>query len=237
MSSGRRPYFILLCAPSQLPRYRSALERISWDVIVVHTVPQALALAIEEPPRALAIDTAQGSSIDRRAGERMDGLGVAWPILRSHVLPNGRIEVAVANPLRRESMVPSFEALAREARDWRHPHSNREYLRVPVQCRARFRLAKSECWHSENLKTLSARGAQVYSYEAPQVGSELDVEILDLRGAPFPMRAVGVWSRKWEDSTQLPSFGIRFEEASMSDRFIDALRSPELLARLGHSPA
>ncbi len=221
--------FVLLCDHERWGRYENELSTAHHDVEHIGDGIDVLTTCNREPPLAVIIDMASGRGRNNESLVALTNLELAWPILRCRAKPDGSLMVISTTPINRAPLLTALEQIEAGDPTWFRNDIERRKVRVPVQIRARARLASQEQWLLGTILDLGAGGCFVHTFEPFEIGEAVVVEIRDLYSLPFELTGFVTWARTWDQGTKLPGIGIAFDGRGPIEHLVDALMGLPLL--------
>lgn len=214
------PYFLGLCSPDHQALLAAKCAEATQRVEFAESVEDLLARGLVRPPLGLILEIA---TVVRIGAERMSkflNLGVAWPVMRCAIAPDGEIRVMCFEPPHGEPLVDALRGIASGDPSWKHPRFHRTHLRLEMPGRVRLRLLEEERWRHGNLLDIGCGGCFVaMTSDTPPVGSELWLEMIDFAPEPQRVRGTVIRARSWEESIELPGVGIEFDPETIGPAF------------------
>ena len=220
-------YFVLICSSRRRRAYQEVLDSSEHPIVVVDTPEEALRQVVRRPPIAVIVDMITGM----RAGASntsllvLYNLELAWPVVRGTTKQNEPVSIVATSPQRTAPFVEALDSMTNDINDWTAPAAPRRYSRQAIQCRARVLPEGDTQWRRGTILELSAGGCFMVSYEPIPEGTSIEIEVRDIGDTFAHLKGHVVWSRSWEDSTQLPGIGIAFDEPSVPEALKDFLGS------------
>ncbi len=222
-----RRYFILVCHPQREASYRAAISTMSHDIELIHSLEEMLRHCVQEPPLGVLLDMIVVTQAGSRGLGPLFELRMSWPVMRCNVLPNGEINALCMKPPRfgslREMLDNTAVADAFLCEAGHGLHSQRRHLRLELSCRVKYRLGQSECWQEGNTLNIGSGGLFLVSYETVAAGTPVELLLQDLGNTTHALHGHVVWTRRWDDGTNLPGFAVEFPPQSTSADFKKAL--------------
>ena len=221
--------FVLLCDHERWGRYEKELALAEHEVERLDDVLDVLKTCIRKPPLAVIIDMASSRGRNNDSLVALTNLELAWPILRCRAKPDGSLMVISTTPINRAPLLTALEQIEEGDSSWFRNDIARRNVRVPVQIRARARLANDERWQLGTILDLGAGGCFFHTFEPFELGEPVVIEIRDLYSLPFELSGFVTWARTWDQSTKLPGIGIAFDGRGPIEHLLDALMGLPLL--------
>jgi len=223
--------FYFLCNRARFHAYEHFFIETGLEVRAFETVEDIIRECIMEPPAAVLIDIQTGIRLGSPSLLPLDNMQVLWPILRCNVTKDGFAVAVNVNPPRRDSLSNAICAIARNDHQWMNPAFGRRHIRINTECRVRLRDKKSTIWYRGNCINISVGGFFAITYNPPNSGERIEVEILDLLDIPILSEAVAIWSRSWESGVKLPGAGIKFDPDKTDPALRYALAEKKYVSR------
>lgn len=210
----------LVCSPDRASLYKECVAGTGLELRVVHSSMDAVHGVVEAPGQAVLLDMASTLHAGVSETARLYDLGVDMPILRCSQGEDGGWIAMCQAPFKRLPLSVALGEIARGDVSWRHPKFVRQFVRVRLQSRVRFRKLGEATWRRGN--TLSASIADVFilSLEGEPVGTELELELLDV-GDGLIRNVQGVVTRAttWDDGPRLPGMGVALDSATVPPEY------------------
>ena len=204
--------FILLCEESRCDRYFPCIEAVSYEVEVVTNADDVFRLCVERAPYAVIVDMVSGMHLNSERLNILYNLSLAWPVVRCRTRHDGPFVIISTNPINRSNFEDALGQIATGDPAWQPKETIRRDIRVELQLRARWRNSGTEAdWKLGTILNLSAGGCFLHLYENQDLGTEMELEILDLVEFPLHIEGKVVWRRSWDDGVMLPGMGVTFE--------------------------
>ncbi len=204
--------FILLCEESRGKRYKTAIDSVSYDVEIVNTAEDVFRQCVQRAPYAVIVDMVSGMHLNSERLNILYNLALAWPVVRCRTRHDGPFVIISTNPINRANMEDALGQIAAGDPAWQPKQAIRRDIRVELQLRARWRNGAADGeWALGTILNISSGGCFLHLYENESLGTELQLEILDLVGFPLHVSGKVVWRRSWDDGVQLPGMGVTFE--------------------------
>ena len=213
-----RPYALQFC---EIAEDRSLEFRFVSDPKLF------LLLCLQNPPAVGLIDLAALIRGKTEGMNKLFAIRSVWPVLRSRIGSDGSAEIMRMSPPLKGPFQEAIINILDGGSAWENAIESRMYLRCPVTCRARLRVAGSDDeWSRVNSKDLSRGGCLVVASTPPATGTRIEIEVCDLPGGSAVLDAEIVWSCQWEDSPDVPQCGVRFVQESFPEILHNALGDP-----------
>ena len=218
-------YFVLICSTRRRRAYQEVLDESGHPIVVVDTPEEALRQVVRRPPIAVIVDMITGM----RAGASntsllvLYNLELAWPVVRGTTKQNEPVSIVATSPQRTAPFVEALDSMIEGISEWTAPAAPRRYIRQAIQCRARVLPEGQKDWHRGTILELSAGGCYMVTYDMIAQDTQLEIEVRDIGDTYAHLNGRVVWSRGWEESTQLPGIGIAFDEATVPEALKDFL--------------
>lgn len=218
-------YFVLICSTRRRRAYQEVLDESQQPIVVVDTPEEALRQVVRRPPIAVIVDMITGM----RAGASntsllvLYNLELAWPVVRGTTKQNEPVSIVATSPQRTAPFVEALDSMVKGISEWTAPAAPRRYIRQAIQCRARVLLEGEKDWHRGTILEISAGGCYMVTYDTIARDTQLEIEVRDIGDTYAHLKGRVVWSRNWEESTQLPGVGIAFDEATVPEALKDFL--------------
>ena len=225
-----RDYFAFLVNKQRQPLFEAALQEQARCVQYFDSVPQLLMQCIKQPPLAVMTDLPTLVKIDKSFVNRLFDLGVNWPVMRCMITPQGVCRVHCHSPQRNTDLEEVFDEIAAGSGGWRNARFKRTHLRLKVQRCVELRATGQREWLRGNTMSLSSGGAMVLTFDAWDVGQQIELKILDLLEPTPVLHARIVRSSPWGNFDQLPCIGVQFDPSSVPDGLLHKIASPEFLS-------
>ena len=206
--SGR---FIFLCLKERQGMYKPGISSLSHEFFFVDGLDLLARTCIEEPPAAILIDVVSGMRIGTDKMIPIYNLNSHWPVIRCNISNQGSARI-IGN--QDEPFSQALNAIARGGPSGGDPNFQRRAIRMAAPLRVRIIQENKDNWRPGNISSLCAGGCSVIAYDLPQPGEAVHLEILDMSAEPQKREAKTVWTRRWEDSAQLPCAGFSFPAVS-----------------------
>lgn len=146
-------------------------------------------------------------------------LGIDLPILRCNQSETGVWTAMCQAPFKRLPLSGALKEIAQLDPSWRHPKYLRRFVRVPLLSRLRFRSKGAGDWVRGNCSNASISGLFLMTLNTLPIGSEIEIELVDVGGSGGIVRGTVTWVHSWEDGPHLPGMGIDFDLESVSKEF------------------
>lgn len=218
-----RGHFVVFCVKKYQPKYRSEVGHLPHDVIFMETLETLVREITDVPPSALLMDQATESLVGKDLASPLYRLAMKWPVLKSVVGKEDSIQVTALDGIKIAPITEAFDDIAKADPAWVNPALKRCYLRQEIPCRARIMGKKDGDWILGNIRNLSMGGSFVGTFNPPEPGKIVLLEIWDLGERPLRCKAKASWVRRWEDSVQLPGVGLSFGHGQMGLKFKETL--------------
>jgi hypothetical protein len=214
------PYFLCLCSIEHRAALAAKCAEAGQDVEFVDQVEDLLLRGLERPPLGLILEIA---TVVRVGAERMSkflNLDVSWPVMRCALAPDGEARIMCFEPAHGEPLVDAMRGIASGDPAWKHPRFHRLYLRLEIPGRVRLCLRDEARWRLGNLLDISCGGCFIaMTSDAPPLGSELSLELVDFTPEPQLVRGTVIRVRPWEESLELPGIGVEFDPLTIGPAF------------------
>lgn len=223
-------YFLCLCSQERQPQLAAICAQRSHPIEFVERIEDVLVKALLHPPQGLILEIATAIRVGAERMSKFLNLGVSWPVMRCALTADGDAKVMCFEPPRGELLLSALDAIAARDEAWRHPRFRRRHLRLHIKGRVRLRTSSDDRWLHGSLSGISCGGCfVVMTSDAPAVGEEIELELVDFEPVPQRLRAVVSWRRNWADSMEMPGIGVEFRPASVTDEFRSYItQSPQL---------
>ncbi len=207
------------------------LRGLPHDFVFVDTLPDLLCEIVRRTPTAVLIDLAMIVKTKSDFGYLFE-LDVTFPFLRFVVGSDGCGALMSMSPPRRAEMRESLAQIAAGDTSWSPADRRRRYIRLEVDCRARFRVKGDSDWIHANLRDISQGGCSIITVVPPAVEDRVELELLDLTPEPIRMDTDTVWRMRWEESQRMPGAGLSWHPDSITQSLREALGEPERVKRI-----
>jgi len=203
-------YFVFLCLRKRQPAYETIVKGLPYRITFVDTLEDLLRQCIKKPPVGLFIDILTSLRFGAANIMPIDNMGMLWPVMRCNITSNGSTLVLCMDTPQRDSLPNALAALSNDDPLWHNPKHKRLDIRININFRARIRRLDSDKWEIANGLNVSMGGAFLHTYSLPEIGEEVELELLDLADFPINCKATVRWTRGWGDNTLLPGIGLAF---------------------------
>jgi hypothetical protein len=215
-----RGRFIFLCLKERQSMYKPSVSSLLHEVFFVDGLDPLVRYCIEEPPSGVLVDVVSGMRIGTDKMIPVYNLNPYWPVIRCNISSQGSARI-IGN--QDEPLSQALDAIAHGDPPGHNPNFQRRAIRIAVPLRVRILPGNKDNWRPGNISSLCASGCLVITYNLPQPGEAVHLEILDMSDNPQKCEAKTVWTRRWEDSAQLPCAGFSFGPDTVSPCFKRAL--------------
>ena len=221
--------FYFLCSNDRKYLYESSLSRIAYKFVFFDNVRELIRVALGAPPTAIFVDIQTSIRAGINDSETFNNLYVVWPVLRCTVSQSGFATAVSNTPPRRDAIDVIVPELIANYDQWKNEAYHRQHVRIDVECRMKIRKVDSKFWARANCQNISSGGFFAVTYEPPEKGCDVEIQLQDLSDDTIVFTARSVWSRKWDDTTQLPGLGIAIDSGHTNPAFMQALQSPKFV--------
>lgn len=210
-----RRAFLLLSNPERRALFERALE--GHLVNHVGTVLDAVRHCVSDPPLAVLMDLASTLHTGVAETAPLYDLGIDLPILRcTGGSPSPWIAMCQA-PFKRVPLENALSEIASGDPTWKHPSNPRRFVRVNINARLMFRVKPSDPWIRANSQSMSVSGVFMQTLEPPEVGTDIDLKILDILQEEIQIKASVVWLHRWIEGPHQPGCGLNFDRSTVPD--------------------
>lgn len=216
------PQVHLMCTPGREAPYLELAASPGFEVRLAPSSIDAFKDVVSDPGKALLVDMPSALHAGVSETGRLFDLGIDMPILRCTQAEDGSWTAMCQAPFKRMPLPQALREIAEGGGSWKHPKFVRRYVRVPLQTRARFRRSGETAWMEGNIVNASAGGVFLLSMQVLDVGTQLDLELLDV-ATGISMAGLVAWVHRWEDGPRLPGMGVQLESGSVTPLFRKAL--------------
>lgn len=210
----------LVCSADRASLYEGCTAGTGLELRIVHSSMDAVRGVVEAPGRAVLVDMASTLHAGVSETARLYDLGIDMPILRCSQGEDGVWIAMCQAPFKRLPLSTALGEIAHGDASWRHPKFVRRFVRVRLQVRVRFRRSGEATWRRGN--TLSASIADVFilSLEGEPVGTELELELLDVGdGQIRNVQGVVTRALSWDDGPRLPGMGVSLDSTTVPSEY------------------
>ncbi len=211
--------FVILCAGEREALYLN--HKTTHRLRVAHNVEEAFAEVMRLSPHGLIVDMLSATRAPPEAIRALHQLNLTWPVLRATVHSATHIEISATMPDRRGA----FPACLDDIAQWKNPAFQRDVLRLPLRCRARFRVDDAP-WQRSTCLDISPSGCFIHAFDFPPIGAHIDIDLRDIKEDPLALLGQVVWSRGWNESPRLPGIGVQLDPSAGFDVLKGALQEP-----------
>lgn len=222
-----RYYFF--CDKDRKNYYQQMLKTTIHEIIFFNSINLLVKEIISNPPSALLIDIPSSIRVGLEHMSFFNNLPVIWPIVRCNITTNGFAFATCDSPPRRDPLPAALNAIARGDESWSSKNFTRKYLRLDLGCRIKIKKEDQNIWRRGNTLNISAGGFFAVTYDPPEKGSIVEIELQDLAKTPIICKGKTMWSRSWESTSKLPGVGIALLDSADNIEFKDALRQPRVI--------
>lgn len=226
--------FYFFCEKERKPYYQQILKVSHHEIIFFNSINQLVKEIISTPPFALLIDIPSSIKVGMEHMAFFNNLPVVWPIVRCNMTTNGFAFATCDSPPRRDPLPSALNAIARGDDSWSSKSFTRKYLRLDMGCRMRIKKEEQNIWRRGNTLNVSAGGFFAVTYDPPEKGSIVEIELQDLSKNTITCKGKTMWSRSWESTNKLPGVGIALLDGAINDEFKEALRQPKVTRQFIH---
>lgn len=224
-----RGTFYFFCEKDRKSFYQQILKISQHDVIFFNSINQLVKEIISNPPSALLIDIPSSIKVGMEHMAFFNNLPVIWPIVRCNITTNGFAFATCDSPPRRDPLPAALNAIARGDESWSSKSFTRKFLRLDLGCRIKIKKEDQNIWRRGNTLNISAGGFFAVTYDPPEKGSIVEIELQDLSSNPITCKGKTMWSRSWEATSKLPGVGISLLDGAINKDFKEALRQPKVI--------
>jgi len=217
--------FYFLCSADRIPLYEKVTAKIPYSFAYFNNVRELIRVSLGAPPVAIFIDIQTSIKENINNSEIFSNLFVVWPVLRCTVLQSGAVSAVSNNPPRRDSIDVIAAEIIENYDHWKNSAYHRQHVRVDVECRMKIRRIDSKFWARANCQDISSGGFFAITYDPPERGCAVEIQLQDLTPETISFTAKSMWTRKWDDSTQMPGLGVAIETGTIHPAFMQALQS------------
>lgn len=228
-SNRAKGKFYFFCEKDRKTFYQQLLKTSHHEVIYFNSINVLIKEIISTPPSALLIDIPSGIKVGLEHMTFFNNMPVIWPIVRCNITTNGFAFATCDSPARRDPLQSAMNAIARGDESWTNRSFNRKFLRLDMGCRIRIKKDDQNIWRRGNTLNISAGGFFAVTYDPPEKGSIVEIELKDLDNVPIICQGRTMWSRTWDESNKLPGVGIALLDGAVNTDFIKALRQPKVI--------
>lgn len=221
--------FYFLCLKDRRVIYGSIIANTPYQFVFFDHPEDLVKQCLGDPPLAILIDIQTSIRIGTTSLNILENLYVMWPILRCSISKSGFALASCSTPAKRENLNSALDAIARGDKSWFNRKYNRKHIRLDIPCRMRIRKLGNKIWCRGNCLNISSGGFFAVTYDPPEKNSVVEIQLLDLTDEPISFRAKAVWSRKWDDTQQLPGSGIAISADDCTDEFRQALSNEKYI--------
>jgi hypothetical protein len=211
---GRRS-FLLLSTADRRPLFDAVLEGI--PVRSVATVLEAVRQCVSDPPLAVLMDLSSTLHSGVAETAPLYDLGIDLPILRCTGGGEAPWIAMCQAPFRRLPLAQAVQEIAAGDLSWKHPVHLRRFVRVSRNARILFAAHGTEEWKRGNTQSMSVSGLFLMTQDAPPVGTDVDVRLLDCAEDEIRCTGTVVWVHRWEEGTHIPGCGLNFDQSTVPE--------------------
>lgn len=213
--------FLLLSSEDRRPLFDEVLgER---PVRCVTTVLDAVRECISDPPLAVLMDLSSTLHSGVAETAPLYDLGIDLPVLRCSgggQASGGGLAPWIAMcqaPFKRVPLAQAVEEILHADPSWKHPTNLRRFVRVNCNARVLFSVTGTQDWKRANVQSMSVSGLFLFSLEAPAVGTDVTLRILDCGEEEMRITSFTSWVHRWEEGPHLPGCGLDFDRSTVPD--------------------
>ena len=207
--------FLLLSTPERQGLFDEVLE--GRAARIVHSVREVVRQCVCDPPLAVLIDLSSTLHSGVAETAPLYNLGIDLPILRCTGGGPQNPWIAMCQaPFKRLPLSQAVEEIGAGEISWKHPVNLRRYVRVAHNARILFS-SEDGLWRKGNAQSMSVSGLFLLTQDAPAVGTDIRLRILDCGEGELSLKATTDWVHKWDEGPHLPGCGLNFDRATVDD--------------------
>ena len=208
-----RRSFLVLSTVERRPLFDEVLE--GRPVRNAFSVLEAVRMCVTDPPLAIFMDLSSTLHSGVAETAPLYDMGIDLPILRCTGGGESPWIAMCQAPFRRLPLSEAIEEIGRGDIIWKHPIHLRRFVRVSQNARVLFADTGTENWIRANTQSMSVSGLFIMTQQAPDLGKDFDVRILDC--GDEEIRCVGsiVWVHRWEEGSHIPGCGLNFDRETV----------------------
>jgi hypothetical protein len=225
-TDDRRRYFILLSSVDRKPLYEEFIQECPHDIELICEIESLREFCVSCPPLAVILDMTAVIQAGAKTMRPLFELRMHWPVLRCNIVPSGELTAICTDPSQSGPLAELLCDIEANREPWRTALETgrlRRYLRLEKNCRVEFRVDGSDRWVRGNILNVSFDGTFVVSYETLARGTKVELKLHDLLDEPCQLLAEVIWVRTWEESTEPPGIGLKFDLDTVRDDFNNAM--------------
>ena len=208
--------FLLLSTEDRRPLFDEVL--VARPVRSVTTVLEAVRQCVFDPPLAVLMDLSSTLHSGVAETAPLYDLGIDLPILRCTGGGESPWIAMCQAPFKRVPLAQAVEEIFRCDPSWKHPSNMRRFVRVSYNARVLFSVSGiGGAWKRANTQSMSVSGLFLLTQEAPAVGSDIAVRIMDCGEEEIPISASVIWVHRWEEGPHIPGCGLDFDRSTVPD--------------------
>lgn len=201
--------FLVLSTAERRPLFDEVLE--GRPVRTAFSVLEAVRMCVVDPPLAIFMDLSSTLHSGVAETAPLYDMGIDLPILRCTGGGENPWIAMCQAPFRRLPLSEAIEEISRGDIVWKHPTHLRRFVRVSQNARVLFAARNTQDWIRANTQSMSVSGLFVMTQQAPAVGSDVDVRILDCGEDEIRCAGTVVWIHRWEEGSHIPGCGVNFD--------------------------
>jgi len=206
--------FLLLTTPERRNLFDEVLTERT--VRTVHSVREAVRQCVCDPPLAVLIDLSSTLHSGGAETAPLYNLGIDLPVLRCTGGTQGPWIAMCQAPFKRLPLSQAVEEIGAGEASWKQPVNMRRYVRVTHN--ARILLSAQEgVWKKGNAQSMSVSGLFLLTLDAPAVGTDVSLRILDCGEGEIALKATTDWVHNWDEGPHLPGCGLNFDRSTVDD--------------------